>query len=202
MTQTAPQPFTLQGLRGQITPPKWSESVLLVIDAQNAYANGLLALPHLAESQQHVCDTLAKARAHNTPVIHIWHKGPSGSPFDPTSVGFAPLPGTEPLSGEAIVCKTMADGFAGTELASTLQETGRTSLIVIGYMTHNCVDSTVRSAVHQGYNACIIATACGTRDLPNPNGGTIPARALQDAVLSSLSDTIATIVLSVDKVTA
>ena len=68
------------------------------------------------------------------------------------------------------------------------------TLIIAGYMTHNCIDSTAREAFHRGYRVGVVADACATRDLPGPDGATIPAATLNAAVLAGLGDRIAEIV--------
>lgn len=81
-----------------------------------------------------------------------------------------------------------------------LARTGRQQLIVIGYMTHNCVSSTVRAAKDLGYASTVVAAATGTRDLPDGLGGTILAALIQTACLAGLADTIAKVVLNAEDI--
>ena len=55
----------------------------------------------------------------------------------------------------------MANAFADTALQETLVASGRQNLIVIGFMTHNCVSSTVRAAREKGYACTVVAPATG-----------------------------------------
>ena len=71
---------------------------------------------------------------------------------------------------------------------------GIETLLIAGYMTHNCVDSTAREAFHRGYRVGVVADASATRDLPGPDGKTIPAATVHAAVLAGLGDRIAEIV--------
>ena len=84
-----------------------------------------------------------------------------------------------------------ANAFAGTELQTILERHGRRNLLVIGFMTHNCVSSTVRAARERGYACTVLAPATATRDLPDGHGGTLPAAVLQAACLAGLADTMA-----------
>jgi nicotinamidase-related amidase len=61
-------------------------------------------------------------------------------------------------------------------------------------MTHNCVDSTASDAFHRGYRVGIVADASATRDLPGPDGITVPAAMVHAAVLAGLGDRIAEII--------
>lgn len=92
-----------------------------------------------------------------------------------------------PIDGEAIVEKTLPNGFARTTLA---EEVGAPAgpLIVLGFMTHNCVSATARAALDLGHAVTVVADASATRALPTPSGGVISAEALHEAELAGLAD--------------
>jgi nicotinamidase-related amidase len=191
MTKPPPTLIELAGFKPE--PARLSNAVLLVIDAQREYVDGRLPLAGIDESLAVGAALLARARAASAPVVHVLHRG-AGALFNPQADGFQPAAPMTPLAGEAIVEKTLANAFAATNLAEVLERTGRRQLIVIGYMTHNCVSATVRAARDHGYAATVVAPATGTRDLPDGRGGTLPAAAVQAACLAGLSDATATIV--------
>lgn len=176
-----------------------SNAVLLIIDAQQEYVDGKLSLAGIGESLAIGGRLLERARKTGTPVIHVLHRG-GGPLFNPHERWFQPAAPLIPSAGEAVVEKTMANAFAGTDLHDLLARTGRTRLIVIGYMTHNCVSSTVRAAKDLGYTSTIVASATATRDLPDGRGGTIAASLIQAACLSGLADTIATVVWNAQEI--
>ncbi|MGE5471060.1 MAG: isochorismatase family protein [Bacteroidota bacterium] len=188
---TTTLPRTILDMVGAALPTATlADAVLLVIDAQQEYVDGRLPLPGIEASLAVGARLLARARAAGTPVVHVLHRG-SGALFNPDGGGFAPIPVMAPQAGEPVVHKGMANAFAGTELLKILQETGRRQLLVIGYMTHNCVSSTVRAGLDLGYRSTVVAAATGTRDLPDGRGGRIAAASLQAACLAGLADTIA-----------
>lgn len=191
---TANPPFTILGLLGAPSAPsRLSESVLLIIDAQREYVDGKLALPGIAVSLAAGGRLLERARAAGTPVVHILHRG-AGPIFNPQTPYYQPAEPLIPTADEAVVEKSQANAFAGTDLQAVLEKTGRKNLIVIGYMTHNCVSSTVRAATERGYRSSVLAAASGTRDLPDGRGGVLAAEVLHAASLVGLSDTQAVIV--------
>ena len=98
-----------------------------------------------------------------------------------------------PEGAEKVIEKALPNAFAGTELDAVLAATGRKKLIVIGFMTHMCVSSTVRAALDHGYFCTVEASACATRDLPDGMGGTVAAADLHRASLAALSDRFAII---------
>ena len=170
-----------------------SNAVLLIIDAQREYVDGTLPLVGIGEALAVGGTLIRRARAAGTPVVHILHRG-GGPLFDPQGDGFQPAAPLIPQPGESIIEKTQANAFADTELEKALTAIGRRNLIVIGFMTHNCVSSTVRAAREKGYACTIVAPATATRDLPDGRGGTTPAATVQEACLVGLSDTMAKIV--------
>jgi nicotinamidase-related amidase len=88
--------------------------------------------------------------------------------------------------------------FARTTLAETLRKLGRNHLIVVGFMTHMCVSTTVRAALDYGYRCTVVAAACGTPDLPD--GGGVPAAVVHRANLAALADRFARVVETVDEI--
>ena len=72
-------------------------------------------------------------------------------------------------------------------------------MIFAGFMTHNCVSSTVRAGRDFGYAMTVAADACATRDLPCP-GGVIRAADLQAAELAALADAHAGVFMVADLV--
>ncbi|WP_205620579.1 cysteine hydrolase family protein [Nisaea denitrificans] len=176
------------------TPPALGESVLLVIDAQNEYVSGVLALPGAAPATDVLASVLAKARAAGAPVVHVRHKGNPGGAFDPETDRFAIIDAVSPQDGEEIVDKKLPNSFAGTNLQAVLEATGRKKLIIGGFMTHMCVSSTTRAALDLGWSSAVISDGCATRALPSPTGGkVVDADTLHEASLAGLSDRFAII---------
>ena len=186
-------PQTLLELSGaQPAIARLSDAVLLIIDVQREYVDGQLPLAGVDAALTAGGELLNRARAVGTPVVHVLHRG-AGRFFNPVMTGFQPATPLIPQPGETVIEKTLANSFAGTSLSEALAATGRRNLIVIGFMTHNCVSSTVRAAREQGYACTVAAPATATRDLPDGRGGVIPAATLQSACLVGLSDTMASI---------
>ena len=70
---------TLLQLAGaDLTPPRLADAALVLIDIQNEYLAGPLALPDAKSAIARAATLLAKARAANAPIIHIAHRGKAG----------------------------------------------------------------------------------------------------------------------------
>lgn len=190
----AAPPQTLFEMAGvHPAPGHLSNSVLVVIDAQREYRDGALPLSGIDTALAEGAKLLARARAADTPVVHVVHRG-GGKLFNPDGKYFAILPQMAPKAGEAVVEKRLPDAFAGTDLEQVLAATHRKHLIVVGFMTHMCVSATVRAAFDRGYSTTVVASVTATRDLPDGHGGTVTAAEVERASLAALADRFATVV--------
>ncbi|MFJ9580366.1 isochorismatase family protein [Streptomyces sp. NPDC101191] len=124
---------------------------LLVIDMQNALA----AIAHRsAETVSVIAGLSARARAAGIPVITVQHHGGG---LEPGTDGWRIVPELAPEGADPVVAKTSADSFLDTELAATLDALGTTELLVTGFATEICVDTTARQALSRRYDLVLVA---------------------------------------------
>lgn len=188
-------PKSMFQLSGRGYPPTTlSNATLVIIDVQEEYRSGVLALPGLDVALEEIATLLAAARAAGTPVVHVKHLGVPGGLLDPQGERGQQMPEAAPLPGEVIVEKRLPNAFAGTDLHDRLQEIGHLDLIVCGFMTHSSVSTTVRAAKDYGYRCTLVAAACATRDLPTPDGGVISADEMHRVEVIALADNFASVV--------
>lgn len=181
-------PKTLLELAGRKpAPPKLAESILVLIDIQNEYLDGPIALPGARPAVAKAADLLARARKAGAKIVHVAHKGGKGSLFDREAHRGAIVDAVAPIAGEEVVEKPRPNAFSGTNLAEVVGAPSA-PLILVGFMTHMCVSSTARAALDLGYQTAIAADACATRDLPKPSGGVIDAASLHESELAALAD--------------
>ncbi len=173
-------------------PARLGEAPLVLIDSQNDYLAGPLALSGIEAAVGAAGRLLDAARAHGSRVVHVVQRGVTGGLFDLEGSGGAIIERLAPQAGERIVIKTRPNGFSGTALLGELGDMG-SGLIVAGFMTHNCVSSTVRAALDLGILPTVVADATATRDLP-VLGGIVSAADLQRAELAALADRHALVV--------
>lgn len=198
----ADMPKTLMQLVGvKAEPSRLSDSVLVIIDAQREYVDGKLRLDGIDASLKEASIMLEHARKSGTPVIHVMHKGKAGGVlFNPDGPYFEIASAVAPKQNEPVVVKTLPNAFAGTNLDELISKTGRKNIVVIGFMTHMCVSSTVRAALDKGYRTTVVANATATRDLPDGSGGTVSAQDVQRASLAALADRFAAVVQSAKEI--
>jgi nicotinamidase-related amidase len=173
-----------------------SESALVHNDRQNTYRQGNMQLEGVEPALEEAARLLARARAQGTPVFHIMHDAGPGSPYDiRTEIGqIADV--VAPWDGESIIVKSYPSSFEQTNLHEQLQKIGVKNLVLAGFMTHVCVNSTARVAFNRGYGTTVVGAATATRALPGPSGNVLPASTIHDAALASLADLFAIIATS------
>lgn len=195
-------PKTLLELAGaDLSLPRLGESCLVLIDIQNEYVAGPLALPAANAAIASAKRLLARARESGAAVFHIAHSGRPGGVFDRTAERGAIVESLKPLAAEPVIEKTLPNAFAGTDLQARLTATGRNNIVLAGMMTHMCVSSTARAALDLGFRVTIDAASCATRDLPDGRGGAIAASIVHDVALAELSDRFAIIARDSDALT-
>ena len=169
------------------------DSALIMVDCQNTYRRGVMQLtdvePAILEAQQ----LLNMARDLNVPVIHIQHDAGVGTPYDITADIGAISAEVAPKNGEAVVIKNYPNSFWHTDLEAQLKSLGIENLVLAGFMTHACINSTARGAFNLGFKPTVIASACATRSLIGPKGKVIDAQTMHDSALAAVRDLFAVV---------
>jgi nicotinamidase-related amidase len=194
---------TLRDVAGLgLEPGTFHESALVMIDCQNTYRDGVMQLvgvePALAEAER----LLKRARAAGIPIFHVMHDAGAGSPYDISAPIGQISDQVAPGAGEPVIVKHYPNAFVETELDTLLRNCGTKNLLLAGFMTHMCVNSTARGAFNLGYRPTVIGSATATRDLPGPDRSVVPAPAMQAASLSALADLFAVVVNKADDIPA
>lgn len=146
---------------------------LIVIDVQNEYVSGnlLIEYPDVNSSLANIARAMDAAHAAGIPVVVVRHLAPESSPlFARGSEGAELHPLVAARHCDHRVEKSMASALAGTGLGDWLRERGVNTLTVVGYMTHNCDDATVRQARHEGWTVELLYDAAGSVPYANARG--------------------------------
>ncbi len=144
-----------------------SHTAVLVIDVQVGLF-GAKPAPVEAEAViARVNDVTAKARQAGAPVIFIQHDGgPNDEDLAPFTEGWKLHPDLHVRLGDVTLRKTTCDTFYGTSLEAELRACGITTLLLMGFATDFCVDSTLRSAASKDFGIIVVADAHTTADNP------------------------------------
>jgi nicotinamidase-related amidase len=179
-------------------PGALRQSALVMIDCQNTYRRGLMQLEGVEPALDEARRLLERVRALGVAVIHIQHDSGPGSPYDIRAEIGRIADKVKPLESEPVVVKHYPNSFVQTDLHERLQKLGVSNLVIAGFMTHMCVNSTARGAFNLGYRPTVVAGATATRPLPTATGGVVAASVLQEASLAALSDLFAVVVPRAD----
>ncbi|MFV2178710.1 cysteine hydrolase family protein [Actinomadura sp. LOL_016] len=175
------------GLDG--APPALSSSTLIMIDFQNTYRTGVMALPDADRALDAAGRLLERARAAGTPIVHVVNDGGEGSPYDVRAEIGRVAPQVAPREDEPTVVKGFPNSFHETDLLDVLRRLDAgPNLVLAGFMTHMCVQFTAQGAFNLGYRPTVVAEACATRPLAGPDGAPVSADALHAAALTTIGD--------------
>ena len=108
----------------------------------------------------------AAVRARSGKVIWIRHCGRDDE-FAPGQPGWAFLPELDYRPSDLVVEKTLNDPFAGTALQATLAGLNPDRVLIAGWATDLCVDSTVRSSVSSHHNVVVVGDGHTLHDRPH-----------------------------------
>jgi nicotinamidase-related amidase len=180
------------GLGQQAAPLK--DSALVMIDCQNTYRSGIMQLTGVEEALQEAQKLLHMARALKIPVFHIRHDAGPGTPYDVNAPIGAIADEVAPVAGEAVITKNYPNAFIQTDLDAQLKAAGVKNLVLAGFMTHMCINSTAHGAFNLGYNVAVVASATATRPLQAANGKVLSAQEVHDGAIASTRDLYAAII--------
>ncbi|MYR61629.1 isochorismatase family protein [Streptomyces sp. SID625] len=187
---------TLRALNGlDDTPASLADATLILVDYQNTYVGGVMELTGWRAALDSAAALLARARQAGATVIHVVHDGGPGSAYDIREETGAIHPSVAPAEGEAVVVKQAPNAFVGTELGDLVDAAGHQDVVVIGFMTHMCVQFTAEGAFLRGNRPTVVADACATR--PLPSGDTLlDAGQIHAAALATIGDLHGVVVAS------
>ncbi|AOZ90939.1 cysteine hydrolase family protein [Paenibacillus crassostreae] len=176
-------------------------TALIIVDIQNDYfPNGKMELSNPEKAAVNAAKVLEWFRQnYKDNIFHIQHiaSDPGSGFFLPDTEGVEIHETVLPLEHETIINKHFPNSFLKTELESKLKEKGLTKVVVVGMMTHMCIDSTVRAAVDLGYETTLIEDACATRDLSYQDK-VVPAEQVHYAFVGALNGMYANVISTDD----
>ncbi len=173
-----------------------AKAALILIDFQNDYFDGgAFSLIGTTAAARNARLVLEDFRTKGALVVHVRHHAgePDATFFVPGTPGADIHPLVAPLGDEPIVTKSNINAFLGTGLKDILDEKGITHVVVVGAMSHMCIDAVVRAASDFGYSTSVIHDAVATRDL-DFDGHVVPAVDVHAAFMSALAFAYAEVV--------
>jgi nicotinamidase-related amidase len=168
---------------------------ILMIDVQREYfaEGGALRIPDgplvLAKLRQLV----DAAREAHVPVIHMRHEeAPGAAVFAADGPLVETMPDVAPRGLEPVIVKHSPGSFTNTELAAALEQFGVRRLVIAGFMTHMCCDTTARQASERGLDVIFLTDGTASRDL-TVGARVVPYPDVQAATLAAQADGFSTL---------
>jgi nicotinamidase-related amidase len=157
---------------------------LLVIDVQNEYFTGKLPITYPSGSLDKILQVMAIAHEQGMPIVVVRHTQPQADTpiFRKGSQEWQLHPKVAQHPYNLLVDKKVPGSFTGTELETWLRNQGIDTVVICGYMTQMCCDTTARQASHLGFAVEFLADATGTLSFKN-DAGVATAEELHRATL-------------------
>jgi len=158
---------------------------LLVIDVQNEYfPGGAYPITFPINSLNRITDAMDGAAEAKVPIVVVQHgtENPEAKAFQKGTRGWQLKGEVDVRKRTLVIEKKLPGSFTGTNLEQWMRDSGVDTLVVCGYMTQLCCDTTARQAQHLGFKVEFLSDATGTLDIVN-EAGKISAEELQRAIL-------------------
>jgi nicotinamidase-related amidase len=163
---------------------------IVVIDVQNEYfaPHGKWVLPEGEPALAQINELLITAHDAQVPVIAVRHEEADASSgiFVRGSVGAEIHPELHLLPSDIHITKRFPGSFTETSLATELQQREIDTLVICGYMTQLCCDTTTRQADERGYTVWFTADGTAARSLKR-DGVTISYQQVQETTLAIMT---------------
>lgn len=156
---------------------------LLVIDVQNEYFSGKLPVTYPSNSMENILKVCNSAKEEKIPIVVVQHSSSTpNTPFEKGSDGWELHDKIKKIDYNYYVEKTLPSSFVGTNLEEWLEKNSIDTVVIAGYMTQMCCDTTARYAKHLGYSVEFLADATGTLAIEN-SAGAVSAEELHRSIL-------------------
>jgi nicotinamidase-related amidase len=167
------------------------QPTVLMIDVQREYfdRDSTLWIPDGPTVLERLAGLLVEARRTGAGIVHVQHhEGPGADVFASGTPAVDTMDEVAAAGDEAVVVKHLPGAFDGTQLDAVLGELGARTVVIAGFMTHMCCDTTAREAHARGLEVVFLTDGTATRDLEGPDGRTISHAAVHETTLAAQAD--------------
>jgi len=173
---------------------------LILVDIQNEYfPGGRMELTGIEKAAANAKNVLTLFRDRGWPSFHIQHLATkSDAPLFTPDTPYTQLhESIRPLPGERVIVKHFPNSFHKTRLWQELKARNVDQAVIVGAMSHMCIDATTRAAYDLGLKCTLIHDACATRDLDFA-GQHVPAAQVHASFMAALGWWYADLVSAAD----
>ncbi len=174
--------------------PKFGpETGLLLIDVQKGvnvfehWGGGATGRRNNPQAEERMQELLGAWRDAGLPVFWTRHDSrEAASPlkFDlPTG---DQIDGFDPAPEDVVIEKDVNSAFVGTDMELRMRQRGVHRLVVAGFFTNFCVETSVRMSGNMGYDTYLVPDACATCNRIGPDGTDHDPQTLHDISVANL----------------
>lgn len=150
-------------------------------------------------AEQAAAALLARWRRLGWPIVHIRHDSTEpDSTYKPGGPGHEFKPEVAPAAGETVIAKQVNSAFIGTALQSHLRDIDAPALVILGVITNNSLEATVRNAGNLGHAVVVPEDACFTYGWKDLRGKVWAAEDVHALSLANLDGEYATVTSSAE----
>lgn len=163
---------------------------LIIIDVQNDYfEGGQMALENTSQTLTNILKVKEFFENNNLPIYLIQPVNDSESTFFKSGSFGAEIHASlsSIITSSQLIVKQFPNSFLNTNLENRLKKAAVEQIVIVGMMTHMCVDSTTRAAKELGYEPILIRDCCTTRSLTFQSE-TVSMNDVQTVFFSALSN--------------
>ncbi len=183
-----------------------ADSALLLIDVQVGvdvldHWGGPTGRRNNPNAEQIMTDLLAAWRSAGRQVAFTRHDSrEDASPLKFSLPTGAQKQGFEPHAGDIVVEKDVNSGFIGTSLEVDLRRRGINRLLIAGFFTNFCVETTTRMAGNLGFDTYLAHDACATTNRIGLDGTDHDPQLVHDMTLANLHGEFCTAILGTEAI--
>ena len=154
----------------------YQDSCLLLIDVQCGvddltHWGGSTGRRNNLDAESNMQQLLSAWRAASLPVAFTLHNSREAvSPLKLSTSGGLLKEGFQANANDIVVEKDVNSGFVGTSLEIQLRRRGINRLVVVGFFTNFCVETTIRMAGNMGFDTYLVDDCCATTNRVDLNG--------------------------------
>jgi nicotinamidase-related amidase len=179
-------------------------TALLLIDVQQGvndtqYYGGPNGRRNNFHAESNIVSLLKQWRQSDRCVAFTRHDSrEADSPLKLSLASGQQLEGMETIDSDIVVSKDVNSGFIGTSLELDLRRAGVQRLVVVGFFTNVCVETTVRMAGNMGFDTYLVHDACAAMNSTGFDGTDYDPDLVHDMAIASLHGEFCTAISTSD----
>ena len=179
-------------------------TALLLVDVQKgvndtAYYGGKNGRRNNLKAEPNILSLLAMWRKSSRKIAFTKHDSiEKKSPLKLNLESGQQIEGMEPQPSDIVVEKSVNSGFIGTSLELELRRAGIQRLVVVGFFTNICVETTVRMAGNMNFDTYLVHDACATMNSIGHDGTDYDPELVHNMAIASLHGEFCTAVTTED----